>query len=117
METVVFSDDIVNSITYSDPTYEAWKLGIFLLYLSLTGIPILPMRHGNGNDWKVSAGARFVIPILPMRHGNLMLSWCSPPLLVIPILPMRHGNSSIWMMKKYIIVKIPILPMRHGNFS
>ena len=107
-----------------------------LLQIPLS-IPILPMRHGNKNNFRAPSfsmtwfrsylwGMETVfwlplhivldqeIPILPMRHGNEDTRGASRADIGIPILPMRHGNSPA---PHYLHQKsaIPILPMRHGN--
>ena len=55
METCVI-DDYGTNVTYSDPTYEAWKLGNQSQINNDTLTPILPMRHGNLLSRNITSG-------------------------------------------------------------
>ena len=61
-------------VKYSDPTYEAWKLALYI-----PGIICLCNNSDPTYEaWKpgclnIHLTACFTIPILPMRHGNYAL--------------------------------------------
>ena len=98
----------------SDPTYEAWKLGIlWKIYPPRRRNPILPTRHGNPAT-SPDSSSTIKNPILPTRHGNPKNPIEHQQCWGNPILPTRHGNAFLTAGQFFIWFN-PILPTRHGN--
>ena len=92
METkIIYGGEIKG--TGFDPTYEAWKLGFYLLFW----IACFLFRSYL---WGMETGVSFIVStasaivsILPMRHGNKPFRIISIITATVSILPMRHGND------------------------